>query len=181
MSEVRCASCDESFEGSRVVCCPTCLAKRWLATPNLVREKHDPRHGGDPHPEYRSIVTARFVADLSRVLAVAAAEGTWFRDTGYGMLVHVTPLPLGRAPGVGIPAGRRSPEHALDCLFIAEADSAEQAHVFAVDGERHQSQVRAGVFEPLGGCGQQECRNLALPTHPTCLLHADEALLAWPA
>lgn len=177
---MQCPTCDASFDGTRVVCCPACLAKRWLATPNLVREKHDPHVDVTAHAEYRSVVTPRLIADLAAVLGHAAAHGAWFFDTGYQMLVHLTSVPLGRAPGAGIPAGRREPEHALDCLFIAEADSADQAHVFAVDGERHRAQVQAGVFEPLGECAEAACDNLALPRLAVCMVHWNQAASAWP-
>ena len=180
MSLVRCRSCERVWEASRVACCPGCLAERWLSTPNLVREKHDPGALGDRQREYRSVVTPRVIEDLRAVLEFAAAAGSWFHDTDYGMRVHLTPLPLGRSPGVGIPAGRRDPEHALDCLFIAEADSRESAHVFAVDGSRHAAQVRAGLFEPLGACDHRGCENLALPVVPSCAEHASGELDGWP-
>jgi len=163
-----------------VVCCPGCLAARWLATPNLLRGKHDPRAAEEPHPDYRSIVTPRLIEELPAVLAFAATHGTWFYDTGYEMLVHLTPTPLGRAPGAGIPAGRREPEHALDSLFIAEADSAEEAHLFAADAERHRAQVKAGVFLPLGECEHPGCGNLAIPRHGVCIPHAEAAWARWP-
>jgi hypothetical protein len=89
-------------------------------------------------------------------------------------------MPLGRAPGVGIPAGRRDAEHALDSLFIAEADSPRGAHIFAVDGSRHDAQVRAGVFQPLAACAHEGCENLALPGGPACATHTPDALAGWP-
>ena len=69
------------------------------------------------------------------------------------------------------PAGRDEPDHALDCLFIAEADSSDEAHVFAADAERHQAQIRAGVFEPLGECERADCRNLRRPGQESCEGH----------
>ena len=88
------------------------------------------------------------------------------------MWVHVTDRPLGRSPGVGIPAGGREADHALDCLFIAEADSPVEAHAFAADPDRHAAQVRAGVFEPLGECDAQDCSNLQCPGRGRCDTHA---------
>jgi hypothetical protein len=176
----RCPTCLDEWDATRVVCCPSCLAKRWLATPNLIREKHDPGELGTRSTEYRSVVTSRLIDDLALVLIDAATNGAWFYDTHYRMLVHVTPTPLGRAPGAGIPAGQREPDHALDCLFIAEADSAEQSHVFAVDGARHQAQVRAGAFEPLGGCDASACVNLEIPLRSRCSAHLDPPVLRWP-
>ncbi len=181
MSLARCRSCHTPWETSRVACCPRCLAERWLSTPDLIREKHDPRALRARQDRYRSVVTPRVVEDVRAVLEFAARTGSWFHDSDYGMLVHLTPLPLGRAPGVGIPAGRRDPEHALDCLFIAEADSQQNAHIFAVDGDRHEAQVRAGVFEPLGECDRGDCGNLALPVLSCCVDHASGALAGWPA
>ena len=180
MSLVRCRTCDRRFEGSRLACCPGCLAERWLATPNLVREKHDPRVRAERQQQYRSLVTPRVLDDLRAVLEFAAEAGSWFHDRDYGMWIHLTPRPLGRAPGVGVPAGSHDAEHALDCLFIAEADSPENAHIFAVDGSRHDAQVRAGVFEPLAGCDHGHCENLALPVLPSCAEHAEGELARWP-
>ena len=180
MSFVSCRTCHSPWEASRVACCPGCLARRWLSTPNLVREKHDPRALGERLEQYRSVVTPGLIEDLRAVLEFAAAAGSWYHDMDYGMLVHLTPLPLGRAPGVGIPAGRREPEHALDCLLIAEADSQQNAHVFAVDGSRHAAQVRAGVFEPVGACDRGRCDNLALPVQSSCVEHASRKLACWP-
>lgn len=180
MSLVRCRTCERRFEGSRLACCPGCLAARWLATPNLVREKHDPRVRADRQQQYRSLVTPRVLDDLRAVLEFAAEAGSWFHDRDYGMWIHLTPRPLGRAPGVGVPAGSHDAEHALDCLFIAEADSPENAHIFAVDGSRHDAQVRAGVFEPLARCDHGHCENLALPVLPSCAEHAEGELARWP-
>ena len=171
MSEIRCTRCGKGFDGRSVACCPACLAQRWLETPNLVRPKHDPSAATSRLDTYRSLVTPRLKTDLREVLQDAAARGRWFRDMDYGMWVHVTVRPLGRAPGVGVLAGRTEPDHALDCLFIAEADSAVEAHVFAADGARHEAQVRAGVFEPLGGCDTPGCENFRAPGHPDCDAH----------
>jgi hypothetical protein len=172
MSEITCETCRTAFEGARLAWCPKCLAARWLATPELVREKHDPSAATTQLSTYRSLITPRLKTELGAVLEAAARNGRWYWDRDYEMWVHVSERPLGRAPGVGIPAGREQPEHALDCLFIAEADSAETAHVFAADGERHQAQVRAGVFEPLGLCAAQSCENLRNPNGTRCAAHA---------
>ena len=172
MSEISCDACGESFEGRTLACCPACLAKRWLATKRLVREKHDPADAANRQGTYRSVITPRAKAELPKVLAHAARHGRWYHDHDYGMWVHLSREPLGRAPGVGIPAGRDGADHALDCLFIAEADSAEEAHVFAADGQRHEAQIRAGVFVPLGGCELWNCENLAVPGGSRCAAHA---------
>ena len=172
MSEVSCDACGESFDARVLACCPACLAARWLATERLVREKHDPAANANRLDSYRSILTPRTKADLGEVLNHAARHGRWYRDLDYGMWVHVTQEPLGRVPGVGIPAGRESAEHALDCLFIAEAASPEEAHVFAADAQRHDAQVLAGIFVPLGGCERPDCENLAVPGDSHCVAHA---------
>ena len=176
MSVIRCSDCNASFEGLSLACCPSCLAARWLATERLVRDKHDPSAPPSRLETYRSILTPRTKAELGEVLHYAAQHGSWYQDLDYGMWVHVTPEPLGRLPGVGIPAGKQAAEHALDCLFIAEADSPDEAHVFAVAGQRHEDQVRAGVFVPLGECGQAECENLLLPGFSRCAAHEGKFL-----
>lgn len=170
MSRVACRACGRDFDGEQHAWCPGCLAARWLETPGLIRAKHDPA-ATTPFERYRSIVTPRLVDDLPEVLGDAARRGCWFWDRDYGMWVHVTLRPLGRAPGVGIPAGRAEPDHALDCLFIAEADSRVEAHLFAADSVRHAAQVRAGVFEPLGACAAPGCRNLRRPGRDHCGAH----------
>ncbi len=175
MSEIVCRVCAGPFDGAVQAWCPTCLATRWFETRNLIRAKHDPAVAPNTLDTYRSIITPRLKADLRETLEDAAARGSWFWDRDYGMWVHVTERPLGRAPGVGIPAGREDPDHALDCLFIAEADSTEEAHVFAADSQRHAAQIRAGVFEPLGACGQAGCENLRRPGATHCASHAREA------
>ena len=171
MSEIICSTCGAGFDGTRQAWCPPCLAQRWSATPNLMRPKHDPGASAESLPGYRSILTPRAKTDLAEILADAAARGRWFWDRDYAMWVHVTERPLGRVPGVGIPAGREEADHALDCLFIAEADSNREAHVFAADTERHEAQIRAGVFEPLGLCESPGCENLRRPALRSCELH----------
>ena len=171
MSEISCDACGESFEGSSLACCPACLAARWLATKRLVREKHDPADPAIRWDTYRSVITPRTKAELGKVLDYAARHGRWYHDLDYGMWVHVTREPLGRAPGVGIPAGQVGADQALDCLFIAEADSLGEAHVFAADEQRHEAQIRAGVFVPLGGCELRDCENLAVPGGSRCAAH----------
>jgi hypothetical protein len=173
MSEIQCSACGLSFDGRSLAWCPACLAARWLATPELVRPKHDPAAATSRLDTYRSLVTPRLKSDLREVLRDAAVRGRWFLDRDYRMWVHVTSRPLGRAPGVGVPAGSTEPEHALDCLFIAEADSADHAHVFAADGERHEAQVRARLFEPLGVCSSSGCENLRSPGRADCDAHRE--------
>lgn len=172
MSEIRCEDCGGRFDGRELAGCPACQAERWAATPRLVREKHDPS-AEIRLDSYRSVLTPRTKSELREVLHHAARSGRWFFDRDYAMWVHVSRLPLGRVPGLGIPAGRDRPEHGLDCLFIAEADDAAEAHVFAADGQRHEAQVRAGVFRPLGECSSPGCQNLAVPARAGCRLHLD--------
>ena len=171
MSQVVCSTCRQAFAGEKLGWCPTCLASRWLATPALLRPKHDPDARDISLDTYRSTVTPRLKSELSEVLLDAARRGDWFWDRDYRMWVHVTDRPLGRTPGVGILAGKQEPDHALDCLFIAEADSCEEAHVFAADRERHEAQIRAGVFEPLGVCSDAGCPNLQRPGASICDAH----------
>jgi hypothetical protein len=171
MSPIACRDCGESFDGRVLAWCPRCLAGRWLATPELVRQKHDPDVPAARLETYRSVITPRMKAEIGEVLGDAARRGSWFWDRDYSMWIHITDRPLGRAPGVGIPAGREQAEHALDTLFIAEADSPEGAHVFAADAERHRAQIKAGVFEPLGGCSSDGCENLRAPGGTRCRSH----------
>jgi hypothetical protein len=171
VSIISCDDCSERFDGRLLPLCPDCQAGVWAATERLVREKHDP--GASVRLDtYRSVITPRAKSELRAVLLHAARHGRWFYDRDYAMWVHVTTMPEGRAPGVGILAGGEQADHALDCLFIAEANDPAEAHVFAADGERHEAQVRAGVFEPLGGCTSVGCDNLAAPGREACGPHA---------
>lgn len=173
MSRVACRQCRDEYEAAVQPWCPGCLARRWWVTPQLLRPKHDPDAEDESHSTYRSILTPRAKRELKGLLEVAAREGRWYFDRDYRMWVHVTNAPLGRAPGVGIPAGRDTAAHALWCLFVAEADQAATAHVFAADAERHAAQVRAGVFEPLGECESPDCPNLRTPGTQRCEAHAE--------
>lgn len=171
MSAIACRLCGESYDGRQLAWCPACLGARWLRTPRLLRPKHDPDAAPEARDRYRSILTPHAKSQLARLLDDCARKGHWYWDRDYGFWVHVTCEPLGRAPGVGIPAGRSEPDHALSCLFIAEADSRHEAHVFAADDARHAAQVRAGVFEPLGVCLEPGCDNLRGPGRDGCAIH----------
>jgi hypothetical protein len=143
-----------------------------MATEHLVRPKHDPVGLPSRSERYRSVLTQDFIAQQRSYLEFAAVRGTWYYDTFYEMYVHFTPSPLGRSPGVGIPPGKTMPEHALDSLLIVEANSASEAHAFAVDAARHAAQLRAGEFEELGRCPASSCENLAMPGRSHCVDHA---------
>jgi hypothetical protein len=142
-----------------------------MATEHFIRPKHDPAELPGRSDRYRSVLTQDFITQRRSYLEHAAAHGTWYYDTFYEMYVHLTPSPLGRAPGVGIPPGKPMPEHALDALLIVEANSASEAHAFAVDSARHAAQVTAGEFEELGSCPVPGCDNLAVPGATHCVNH----------
>ncbi|MFT5441206.1 MAG: hypothetical protein ACI8W3_000246 [Myxococcota bacterium] len=171
MSDVQCNQCNDVFDGKALPACPACLAAAWLATENFVRPKHDPRLLPLAWEGYRSVLNPALVNTPREHLAYAAQHGTWFRDTYYDMFVHMTFEPLGRAPGSGIPEGKVSPEHSLDALLIVEANSAVEAHGFAVARTQFDAQIKAGEFEPLTPCRQPACDNIASPGHPTCGTH----------
>ena len=115
-----CKECGGSWDSAQQPCCPGCLVAQWMATDNFIRPKHDPAQLPGRGERYRSVLTQDFVARLRSYLEHAAVHGTWYFDTFYEMYVHLTPSPLGRSPGVGIPAGASMPEHALDALLIAQ-------------------------------------------------------------
>jgi hypothetical protein len=172
MSKSTCKRCDTSWNAATTPCCPHCLVETWLATEHFIRPKHDPAELPSRSERYRSVLTQDFVAQRRSYLEHAATHGTWYYDTFYEMYVHFTPNPLGRAPGVGIPPGKTMPEHALDSLLIVEANSASEAHAFAVEAARHASQVRAGEFEALARCPAPDCGNLGVPGSSQCVNHA---------
>jgi len=163
-----CIVCSASWQASEAPLCPACLAASWDATPDLVREKHDPAVVAS-HDSYRSVVSSAFLRRRREILDYASIHGRWYFDAHYGCYVHYTPTPLGVAPGVGIPAGKSAPDHALDSLMIAEAESAP--HVFAVDRVRMEAQIRAGEFHPLEACEAASCANLRVPFSERCAAH----------
>jgi hypothetical protein len=171
MSSAICKECGGGWEASLQPGCPGCLAEKWLTTENFIRPKHDPAELPGRSERYRSVLTHDFIARRRSYLEHAAAHGTWYYDTFYEIYVHLTPSPLGRSPGVGIPAGSTMPDHALDSLLIVEANSAREAHAFAVDGARHAAQVKAGEFEELGVCPFPTCENLPVPGRSHCVNH----------
>ncbi len=172
MSTADCKRCGASRDAARTPCCPHCLVEGWMATERFVRPKHDPAELPGRSDRYRSVLTQDFVAQRRSYLEYAATHGTWYYDTFYEMYVHLTPSPLGRSPGVGIPPGEPMPAHALDALLVVEADSESEAHAFAVDTEHHAAQVKAGEFEALPGCPAPGCDNLAVPGGSHCVNHA---------
>jgi hypothetical protein len=171
MSRAACPNCDEVFDAAAMPGCPPCLAEAWLATPTFIRPKHDPRLLPLRWESYRSVLTPNFANDPGPHLVFAARNGTWYRDNHYEMYVHMTHEPLGRSAGGGIPEGKTSPEHGLDSLLIAEADSEVEAHGFAVSRTTFEQQVRAGEFEALPHCNAAGCNNLALLRASECAEH----------
>jgi hypothetical protein len=176
MSEAGCEGCGGRFDAERLPVCPTCLVASWLATEHFVRPKHDPRLLPLAWEGYRSVLSPNLVKDPRPHLAFAAESGNWYRDTHYELFVHMTRSPLGLHPGSGIPEGKTTPEHTLDSLLIAEANSKTEAHAFAVSETQFLAQIRAGEFTPLPVCEIDACNNLSVPklTDPTrCAGHAE--------
>ncbi len=170
-SLMKCQTCQQSFEPAKTPLCPVCLARMWLSTDRFIRPKHDPRELPLVWESYRSVLSPDFVEQPEDYLEFAAHHGTWYFDRYYEMYVHLSFEPLDRSPGGGVPAGRTSPEHALDSLIIAEANSAEEAHGFAVNRSQFESQISAGEFEVLGSCPAQGCSNPCVPGDETCMEH----------
>lgn len=174
-NRVVCLQCDEGFEADATPVCPRCLVVLWLAAPRFVRPKHDPRLLPLAWQGYRSVLTPSIASDPRPHLDFAARHGTWYRDNYYEMYVHMTVEPLGRHPGSGIPEGRTTPEHGLDSLLIAEANSEVEAHAFAVSRAVFDEQVRAGEFEALPACADPDCEFISLPGERLCAIHAGTA------
>ena len=171
MSELVCEHCRGQFEARHVPVCPTCLVASWLATENFVRPKHDQRLLPLAWESYRSVLSPSFVESPAPQLEFAAQSGTWFRDLHYELFVHMTHSPLDLHPGAGIPEGKTMPEHSLDSLLIAEANSATEAHAFAVSRTQFEAQIRAGEFQPLPVCCVAPCDNLVIPGGERCAGH----------
>ena len=145
----------------------------WLATEDLVRAKHDP--GALPffiYNAYRSVVTERFVEEMEDFLRFAALHGSWFFLPEFGTYNHLTECPRGLMPGAGIPSGGAAPDHALECLVVAEANV--DPHVFAAEGALVQEQILTGEWIPLGSCSTPGCANLRVPARSHCVVHGED-------
>ncbi len=174
MGGYRCPHCEDSVDLTRHPLCPTCLARDWLATDRFVREKHDPGKLPLAWESYRSVLNPNLVADPLPFLLDAATRGQWFHDSYYDMYVHMCFEPLGVQPGAGIPEGAREPEHGLDSLVVAEANSKTEAHAFAVSRTVFEAQVEAGEFVPLATCERNGCGGLQVPGSTRCTAHTDK-------
>jgi hypothetical protein len=134
-----------------------------------VTRKHHPDSLAEPALDYRSVLTPHFLENLEAFIDYATDHGHWLFDNHYLQYVHFTPEPMGRAPGVGVPAGDRNAAHALDSALVADADG--DAHVFAVERATVEAQLKAGEFEPLGRCEKPGCTNLRTPSDAICAVH----------
>lgn len=181
MNDIDCEQCGAGFDASRHPVCPACLATDWLATPDFVREKHDPRRLPMAWEGYRSVLNPNLVANPRAHLEYAARHGTWYHDAFYEMFIHMTIEPLGVHPGSGIPEGRTQPEHSLDSLLIVEANSKTEAHAFAVAREQFEAQIRAGEFSPLAECADDGCDWPSVPGAARCAAHVGAPEKADPA
>jgi hypothetical protein len=169
MSVVVCSACRHSWDGAEAPHCPPCLAARWLVAPGLVVEKHNPDTYPTPSDHYRSVMTPDFIENRRSYLEYAAAHGTWYYQTFYETYSHYTCQPLGRSPGVGIPAGELEPDHPLDGLLIA--DAVVDPHVFAVDPILFLDRIEKGDFVPLAPCAEPGCDNRRQTSGARCALH----------
>jgi hypothetical protein len=170
-----CDRCEVTFDARRTPICPACLVERWLGCERFIRPKHDPRLLPMQWEAYRSVLNPSLVMERRAHLAFAAQHGVWHRDRHYDMYVHFTFEPLGNSAGSGIPRGHSMPEHSLDSMLIAEADSTTEAHAFAVTREQFEAQIRAGEFEALDGCEVSGCANLRVPGRDLCTFHGPGA------
>lgn len=174
MSQVGCNRCNREFDAAKTPVCPACLVAAWLASQSFVRPKHDPRLLPLVWESYRSVLSPNLVENPRPHLEFAARAGSWYRDTFYEMFVHVTHEPMGLAPGAGIPEGKTTPEHSLDSLLIAEANSQTEAHAFAVSRVQFEAQIRSAEFVPLSICPASSCDNLIAPGETRCTWHTKQ-------
>jgi hypothetical protein len=174
VAEVRCQQCDQGWDAQEAPLCPACLKTTWLACETLVRRKHDPRALPHIYSAYRSVVTEHFLEEMEAFLAYAAEYGSWYFLPEFETYNHFTVLPLGLNPGAGIPAGQEEPDHALDCLVVAEAN--EDPHVFTVELQMAEDWIQAGEWIPLEGCGYEACLNRCVPGERACVLHGHPQL-----
>jgi hypothetical protein len=175
MSQIGCEHCGEPFDAAQNPICPACLVATWLANDSFVRPKHDPRLLPLVWEGYRSVLSPNLVENPRPHLEFAAKNGRWYRDTFYEMFVHMTYEPMGLAPGAGIPEGKVTPEHSLDSLMIAEANSKTEAHAFAVSREQFEAQIRAGEFASLAKCSSTGCDNSSSLGATRCTEHMDQS------
>lgn len=174
MAEVRCRQCDLAWDAQARPLCPGCLKTTWLACETLVRRKHDPRELPHIYSAYRSVVTEHFLEEMEAFLGDAAEHGSWYFLPEFETYNHFTVLPLGINPGAGILAGQEEPDHALDCLVVAEAN--EDPHVFAVELQMAEDWIQAGEWIPLQRCSYEPCSNRRVPDERACVLHGHPQL-----
>lgn len=174
MSLVTCRKCEMEWAASVRPCCPACLVSTWLASPNLITDKHHPVQLSLAHDEYRSVVTEDVVTNLRAFLEDAVARGTWYYNTEYEKFNHVTRLPLQQKPGSGVSAGKIHPDRRLDDLVIADAD--HDPHVFVDDRNETRRKIESGVYRPLETCSRAKCDNVTRPRFRECAIHVDPPL-----
>jgi hypothetical protein len=174
VSRVTCRKCGTEWAATGRPCCPTCLVSTWLASPNLISEKHDPQNAWRARDEYRSIVADDVIENLRAFLEDAAARGTWYYNTECEKFNHVTRLPLQQKPGSGMNSGSVHPNRRLDDLVIADAD--QDPHVFADDRNETRRKIATGIYRPLDTCSRVKCDNLTRPRFRKCAIHTDPPL-----
>jgi hypothetical protein len=171
LSIVECRVCHGEWAATIRPCCPSCLLAAWLASPNLVTEKHHPDGASRIHEDYRSVVSEDLIANLRVVLADAVMSGTWYFNTEYEKFNHVTRMPLQRKPGSGLRAGQANPDRRLEDLVVADAD--QDPHVFADDSNETRRKIATGIYRPLEACSRAKCDNLSPPRQRYCAIHLD--------
>ena len=174
MSLVTCRKCETQWAASVRPCCPACLVSMWLASPNLITDKHHPVKLSAAQDEYRSVVTEDVVANLRAFLEDAVAMGTWYYNTEYQKFNHVTRLPLQKKPGSGVRAGKVQPDRLLDDLVIADAD--RDPHLFVDDRNETRRKIESGIYRPLETCSREKCDNVTRPGYRECAIHVDPPL-----
>jgi len=171
MAIVTCKTCEMDWAANARPCCPHCLLRAWLASPNLITDKHDPAKLDEVHHEYRSILTEEVAENLRAFLAEAVENGTWYYNTEYEKFNHVTRLPLQRKPGSGVSSGATQLHRRLEDLVVADAD--RDPHVFADDREETRRKISGGIYLPLDACARANCDNLSQPGFRECAIHSD--------
>jgi len=174
LSIVECRLCRVEWAATVRPCCPSCLVDTWLASPNLITDKHHPESTDQAHEDYRSVVSDELIANLRSILEDAVMSGTWYFNTEYEKFNHVTRLPLHQKPGSGLRPGNVHPDRRLDDLVIADAD--QDPHLFADDRNETRRKIATGIYRPLEPCSRAKCDNLSSPRQRHCAIHSSPPL-----
>ncbi|MFC1890856.1 hypothetical protein ACFLZT_00515 [Thermodesulfobacteriota bacterium] len=169
MSQIKCPTCDIEFNAEKIPLCPNCLATEWKSTADFIKEKHDPKFLPKSEPSYRSVLSWEFVNNIDDFTEYATCNGTWYFSNKHGKYCHFTNTSMFEIPGSGTQAGNSMPDHTLDGLLVADADT--NPHAYAVEITRFQSEITSGDYTPLPKCNHLGCENLTSPGKSECLIH----------